>query len=139
MWLYSLNGFLVGNSTFFANSQLTHGPIMPIFKSVQAIPHTDIVWKFEQNLFSCSQVIVHTNTKKKQPKLVPSIKLCFSGGNNGSSKNNGNNTIATTNNRGWGLCLCNLLHHWGKNQLKSQPNFEIYFTFITVTFIKNKG
>ena len=30
-------GFLVEKSMFFADSQLTHGPMMPIFESVRAI------------------------------------------------------------------------------------------------------
>ena len=49
---------------FFAESQLMHGPMMPIFKSVQTIPFTDLVQTFECNLLSDSQVIAHTNTKK---------------------------------------------------------------------------
>ena len=53
-------------SMFFADSQLNHDPMMPIFESVQAIPPTDPVWKFERNQLSGSQVIVLTNTKKRQ-------------------------------------------------------------------------
>ena len=58
-------GFLVERSMFFADSQLTHGPIMPIFDSVQAIPPTDHVWKFERNSLSSSL------------KLIPSEKEVF--------------------------------------------------------------
>ena len=70
---------------FFADSQLMHGPMMPIFESVQAIPSTDVVQTFECDPLSGSQVRVHTNIKKRQkqmqPKLIPSVKLRFSGGN----------------------------------------------------------
>ena len=38
--------------------------MMPIFKSVQAIPSTDLVQTFERDPLSGSQVIAHTNTKK---------------------------------------------------------------------------
>ena len=47
--------------------------MMPIFESVRAIPSTDRVQKFEHDLLSDSQVIVHTNikkTKKSQLELV---------------------------------------------------------------------
>ena len=35
--------FLVEKSMFFADSQLTHGPMMTIFESVQVILTTDLV------------------------------------------------------------------------------------------------
>ena len=73
---------------FFADSQLMHGPMMPIFESVRAIPCTDVVQTFEHDPLSGSQVRVHTNIKKDKkrqkqmrPKLIPSVKLRFSGGN----------------------------------------------------------
>ena len=72
---------------FFADSQLMHGPMMPIFESVRGIPSTDLVQTFERDPLSGSQVRVHTNIKKggkkqTQPKLIPSVKLRFSGGKN---------------------------------------------------------
>ena len=36
-------GFLVEKSMFFADSELTRGPMMPIFESVRAIVLTDLV------------------------------------------------------------------------------------------------
>ena len=73
---------------FFADSQLMHGPMMPMFKSVRAIPSTDLVQTFERDPLGSSQVRVHTNIKKDKkrqkqvrPKLIPSVKLRFSGGN----------------------------------------------------------
>ena len=72
---------------FFADNQLMHGPMMPIFESVRAIPSMDVVQTFGRDLSSGSQVRVHTNIKKDkkrqkqmQPKLIPSVKLRFSGG-----------------------------------------------------------
>ena len=53
---------------FFADSQLMHGPMMPIFESVRAIPCTDVVQTFERDPLSGSQVRVHTNIKKRQKK-----------------------------------------------------------------------
>ena len=84
-----LNGCFNGKSMFFADSQLMHGPMMPIFESVRAIPPTDLVQTFERDSLIGSQVRVHTNIKKRQkkrqkqmrPKLIPSVKLRFSGGN----------------------------------------------------------
>ena len=55
---------LVKKSMFFADSQLMHGPMMPIFESVRAIPPTDLVQTFERDLLNASQVTVHTNIKK---------------------------------------------------------------------------
>ena len=79
-------------SMFFADSQLMHGPNMPIFESVRAIPSTDVVQTFERDPLSGSQVRVHTNIKKRQkqiqPKLIPSVKLRFSGGNKHQSLQN---------------------------------------------------
>ena len=71
---------------FFADSQLMHGPMMPIFESVRAIPSTDLVQTFERDSLIGSQVRVHTNIKKKtkkkrqkqmRPKLIPSEKQSF--------------------------------------------------------------
>ena len=50
------------------DSKLMHGPMMPIFESVQAILSTDLVQTFECDLLSGSQVRVHTNIKKKTKK-----------------------------------------------------------------------
>ena len=76
-----LNGCFSEKSMFFADSQLMHGPMMPIFESVRAIPSMDVVQTFERDPSSGSQVRVHTNIKKRQkqmqPKLIPSVKLCF--------------------------------------------------------------
>ena len=58
-----LNGCFSEKSMFFADSQLMHGPMMPIFESVRAIPSTDVVQTFEHDLLSGSQVRVHTNKK----------------------------------------------------------------------------
>ena len=55
-------------SMFFADSQLMHGPMMPIFESVRAIPSTDLVQKFERDSLFGSQVRVHTNRKKWKKK-----------------------------------------------------------------------
>ena len=55
---------------FFADNQLMHGPMMPIFESVRAIPSTDLVQTFERDSLIGSQVRLHTNIKKakKQAK-----------------------------------------------------------------------
>ena len=50
------------------DSQLMHGPMMTIFKSVRAIPSTDVVQTFECDPLNGSQVRVHTNIKKKDKK-----------------------------------------------------------------------
>ena len=63
-----LNGCFNGKSMFFADSQLMHGPMMPIFESVRAIPSTDVVQTFERDPLSGSQVRLHTNIKKRQKK-----------------------------------------------------------------------
>ena len=63
-----LNGCFSEKSMFFADSQLMHGPMMPIFESVQAIPSTDLVQTFERDPLSGSQVRVHTNIKKDKKK-----------------------------------------------------------------------
>ena len=63
-----LNGCFNGKSMFFADSQLMHGPMMPIFENVRAIPPTGFVQTFERDLLSGSQVRVHTNIKKKTKK-----------------------------------------------------------------------
>ena len=82
----NFNACFSEKSMFFADSQLMHGPMMPIFESVRAIPCTDVVQTFERDPLSGSQVRVHTNIKKRQkqmrPKLIPSVKLRFSGGKN---------------------------------------------------------
>ena len=44
--------------------------MMPIFKSIRAIPPTDLVSKFEHNPIRGSQVIVHTNIKKTKLELI---------------------------------------------------------------------
>ena len=62
------SGFLVEKSMFFVDSQQTHYRMMPIFDSIRGIPPTDLVSKFERNLLSRSQVIMHTNTKEKKAK-----------------------------------------------------------------------
>ena len=59
------NGCFSEKSMFFADIQLMHGPMMPIFESVRAIPSTDVVQTFERDPLSGSQVRVHTNIKKK--------------------------------------------------------------------------
>ena len=73
---------------FFADSQLMHGPMMPIFESIQAISSTDLVQTFERDPSSDSQVRVHTNIKKRQKKAKTDAakintfrKTPFSGGN----------------------------------------------------------
>ena len=52
------------NVFFFADSQPKHGQMIPILNSVQAIPPKDHVWKFERDLLSGSEVILHTIMKK---------------------------------------------------------------------------
>ena len=64
----NFNACFSEKSMFFADSQLMHGPVMPIFESVRAIPCTDVVQTFERDLLSGSQVRVHTNIKKKTKK-----------------------------------------------------------------------
>ena len=61
-------GVLVKKVCFGPIGQLTYGPIVPIFESVWAIPPTDLVWKFERNLLSGSQIIMHINKKGKKRK-----------------------------------------------------------------------
>ena len=49
-----------------------HGPMMPIFESVRAIPPTDLVQTFERDLLSGSQVRVHSvfrAVKTKKPSM----------------------------------------------------------------------
>ena len=64
----NLNACFSEKSMFFADSQLMHGPMMPIFESVRAIPSTDLVQTFERDPLSGSQVRVHTNIKKDKKK-----------------------------------------------------------------------
>ena len=84
-----LNGCFSEKSTFFADSQLMHGPMMPIFESVRAISSMDVVQTFERDPSSVSQVRVHTNIKKRPKKAKTDAakmntfrKTPFSGGNN---------------------------------------------------------
>ena len=59
--------------------------MMPIFESVQPIPPTDLVSKFEHDPLSGSQAIVHTNTKKAKTdaaKINTFHKNIFWGGKN---------------------------------------------------------
>ena len=63
-----LKGCFSEKSMFFADSQLMHGPMMPIFESVRAIPSTDVVQTFELDPLSGSQVRVHRNIKRKTKK-----------------------------------------------------------------------
>ena len=63
-----MNGCFSEKSMFFLDSQLMHGPMMPIFESVRAIPSTDLVQTFERDPLIGSQVRVHTNIKKKTKK-----------------------------------------------------------------------
>ena len=70
---------------FFTDSELMHGPMMPIFESVRAIPSMDLVRTFERNPLSNSQVIAHTNTtnaKTDAAKINTFRKTKFSGGKN---------------------------------------------------------
>ena len=79
-----LNGCFSEKSMFFADSQLMHRPMMPIFENVRAIPSTDVVQTFERDLLSGSQVRVHTNIKKAKTdaaKINTFCKTPFSGGN----------------------------------------------------------
>ena len=62
------NGCFSEKSMFFADIQLMHGPMMPIFESVRAIPSTDLVQTFDRDSLIGSQVRVHTNIKKRQKK-----------------------------------------------------------------------
>ena len=61
-----------------------HGPMMPIFESVRAIPPTDLVQTFERDLLSGSQVIAHKNTKNAKTdaaKINTFFKTKFAGSN----------------------------------------------------------
>ena len=58
------NGDFSEESVLFDDSQLTYRLMMPIFECLWAISSMDLVWKFECDPSSGSQVIMHTNTKK---------------------------------------------------------------------------
>ena len=72
-----LNGCFSEKSTFFADSQLMHGPMMLTFKIVQAILSMDLVQTFELDALSGHKLLC-TQTQKRQkqmrPKLIPSEK-----------------------------------------------------------------
>ena len=70
-----LKGCFSEKSMFFADIQLMHGPMMPIFESVRAIPSMDLVQKFERDPLSGSQVRVHTNVKKRAKIDAAKIKI----------------------------------------------------------------
>ena len=68
-WMY-FHGCFNGKSIFFADYQLMHGPMIPIFESVWGIPCTDLMQTFECDLLIGSQVILQTNITKGKLELV---------------------------------------------------------------------